>query len=89
MRCKPGDLAVYVGRVPEAHGQITKIVAFSTHFSIGHLGGIGPCWHVDPPIRHTGCDWWFAQDGALRPIRDNDGADETLAWVGKPESIEA
>lgn len=28
-------------------------------------------------------------DSRLRPIRDNDGTDETLTWAGKPEGVTA
>jgi hypothetical protein len=31
----------------------------------------------------------IAWDGALRPIRDSDGDDETLVWAGKPERVPA
>ncbi len=29
------------------------------------------------------------RDELLRPIRDNDGEDETLAWAGKPQQVAA
>lgn len=41
-----------------------------------------PGWHVN---RSIGGQTEVA-DFRLRPIRDNDGEDETLTWAGKPET---
>jgi hypothetical protein len=89
MNCKQGDLAVYVGLVPEVLGTIVQVVGLKLICDVGHMGGAGPAWFVDPPIKHSGQLWVSVLDSALRPIRDNDGADETLAWAGKPEKVAA
>lgn len=54
---------------------------------------VGPVWVVDGKVqwaRRDGTPTIFADlapDNSLRPIRDNDGEDETLTWAGKPADI--
>lgn len=86
MNCKQGDLAVVVrSRVdPSFIGVIVRCLR-----------------HVVRPGASTGemCDGWVTEpsvggfestaDHCLRPIRDNDGEDETLTWVGKPKEAPA
>lgn len=97
MNCKPGDLAVIIalgspnygrfvtvkelydgrpsatGRPYASDGQLSWIVEGrgSLVIPFGRLAGTLVPWHV-------------VNDRDLRPIRDNDGEDETLIWVGKP-----
>lgn len=85
MNCKQGDLAVVVTAkfFPEEIGKIVTCVQFKP--SLGE-----PAWIVDPPLgkdesrngHFFKADWVF--DSCLRPIRDNDGTDETLTWAGLP-----
>lgn len=91
MNCKPGDLAVIVRSVvrPEAVGAVVRCVAFMP------APDGRAAWLIDrslggPIVTEMGLhqgDWWV--DANMRPIRDNDGEDETLSWAGKPQHIEA
>jgi hypothetical protein len=86
MNCKPGDLAVVVaadnpeniGRIVLVLGQAHRPGTWVIRYH-GHPGvtAVGPCWEP----------WTY--DYELRPIRDNDGEDETLTWAGKPEGVPA
>lgn len=87
MNCKQGDLAIIVKSVasPDDIGAIVRCVEFKP----------GPdgraAWIVDRKVSPDAViggityigDWFL--DASLRPIRDNDGEDETLTWAGKPE----
>lgn len=45
-------------------------------------------WKTDTPLRNMlGQDVKEIEDYKLRPLRDNDGEDETLTWAGKPSEI--
>lgn len=51
-------------------------------------------WVIEPVGRpligaHAGHSWSAAPDFCLRPIRDQDGEDEILRLVGKPEGVTA
>jgi hypothetical protein len=82
MRCKVGDLAVYVGDRLELHGRIVLVVApFDWERE--------PAWHIDPPLPDDNIHAPDAGvDAALRPLRANDGEDEMLRIAGKPVDIE-
>jgi len=83
LNCKPGDLAIVVSG--ENVGKLVDVL--HEHPVYGH-----GCWTVIPHSDATasfgnakagekvGCD-----DFKLRPIRPNDGEDETLTWAGKPQ----
>lgn len=89
LNCKPGDLAVIVRSLhrPNCLGKVVKCVRFDP----GPKGE--PAWRIDravgPVLMVDGIgrrgDWWY--DKCLRPIRDNDGEDETLQWA--PRKVEA
>jgi hypothetical protein len=93
MNCKPGELAVVVrgsiglGAVIRcirllgtfAPFEPIKVAGRGWHCSVSG----GQVWEVEHPLFAT------ASDSCLRPIRDNDGDDETLAWAGKPEKVTA
>jgi len=94
MNCKPGDLAMYIGVHVAARGMVCQVVRPVRWYDrlrcreINTL--IQPVWRIDPPlIRGDGGTGEFVSDCALRPIRDNPGADETLTWAGKPQPVEA
>ena len=76
LRCKVGDLALVVRTISadEWVGRIVKVVA-PYPYDAG--------WFTEPaPMGSIGF-----YDAHLRPIRDNDGEDETLTWAGKPSDI--
>jgi hypothetical protein len=80
MRCKVGDLAVVlpVNNAVQYAGRIVRCVAHRNSF--GHI-----CWITSPKLDGDKLVW----DGALYPIRDQDGDDETITWAGKPEGVTA
>lgn len=39
--------------------------------------------------KHAPFSYCALRDSNLRPIRDQDGEDETLTWAGKPEQVTA
>lgn len=86
MNCKPGDLAVVVRSVCGNEGKICRVLRAS-ELEL-------PDWVVEFP---TEIEWEIGQrsrvghaaDTSLRPIRDSDGPDETLAWAGKPNEVTA
>lgn len=81
MNCKPGDLAVVVGAFNNTKF-IGCIVRCKKSFFNVKRGEYG--WQVD---RNLGGYVGIA-DKHLKPIRDNDGEDESLTWAGKPLNLE-
>jgi hypothetical protein len=99
MNCKPGDLAVMCrGPVEEKNvGIMLRVLSLDprdstwtfeqasrpVQFFIGsrEVGAFGSS-------AEAGGNAWV-DDRELRPIRDNDGDDETLTWAGKPEHVTA
>jgi hypothetical protein len=76
MNCKPGDLAVLIKSEFKPHniGSVVKILRKAESFN-GYF-----CWETSPVF--DGGTWVL--DKNLRPIRDQDGQDETLTWAGLP-----
>jgi hypothetical protein len=91
MNCKPGDLAVIVKAVNPANlGQIVRCVSLLPRWACAYPTGyrFADCWRTEQPFRGwDGTLSTVCPDEALRPIRDQDGEDETLTWAGKPEQI--
>lgn len=74
MNCKPNDLAVCVSAstFPQFIGEPSATET---------LGG---GWLTDPPQFVPGYVLPAVfHDSTLRPLRDNDGQDEALTWVGE------
>jgi len=92
MNCKKGDLAVIVVSMTRPHS-VGKIVTCVSLKPCPRTGA--PAWIIDPPVGKEvfvhgawrAGDW--IEDKCLRPIRPNDGEDETLTWAGKPEQVTA
>ena len=89
MRCRQGDLAVIVRSVAGNEGKIVRCVKFVPDLVLCRPGNTLspalPGWRVDPPMWSAhGTLSRHAFDYQLRPIRDNDGEDEILRVVGKP-----
>lgn len=89
LNCKQGDLAVIVRSFAGNHGRIVRCVEY-----IGVLGwrydGYVPTWRIDRElVTEGGTRSAEIPDWQLRPIRDNDGEDEILRLVGKPETVGA
>ena len=100
MNCKPGDLAVIKGCDPNGSGRdigkLVRIVGPGDDWS--DVGDTRHFWDCDTLGQRLECDGNSLSDGFenidipdehLRPIRDNDGEDETLQWAGKPEGVTA
>lgn len=82
MNCKPGDLAIIVQSKAGNEGKVVRIVKF-----VGQIHGWAgnDRWEIDQEIPS-----WpdgssnTAQDKNLRPLRDDEGDDETLQWAPVP-----
>ena len=98
MNCKKGDLAVVIHGEKSA-GRIVKVLEqcragdefvseCGRKFIMGD-GIPGHTWHIEGFVYIANIRAWcpIANDEDLRPIRPNDGEDETLAWAGKPEQV--
>lgn len=92
LNCKPGDLAVIFKGMRNV-GRLVECLALTEAPSeSSYLGSLG--WAVrtldGEPIRWTFSYFGeFAPDDHLKPIRDNDGEDETLQWLEVPRKVEA
>jgi hypothetical protein len=76
MNCKPGDLAIVVKAEADLNwlGRVVEVVR----------PNFADSWITDPlPVGFT-----CIADEALRPIRDQPGADETLSWIPVPTTKE-
>lgn len=90
LNCKPGDLAVIVGAdsLKENIGGLVEVIEWV-------VGRSEPTWRVKTLQKLRRRDGFFVEAGSygkcrdsrLRPLRDNDGEDETLQWV--PRKVEA
>lgn len=88
LNCRSGDLAVTFG-APMDNGLIVNVIERAGfHSAIGELWmveSIGSDFHVEPGRLSKKACW---PDRLLRPIRDQPGDDEALAWAGKPNQHE-
>lgn len=99
MNCKPGDLAVIVAGFPENVGGLVRVIAIDPL-----LSDLRPWWQVETLSTLVYALEWSGNqivgsippgstssvaDEHIRPIRDQDGDDETLIWAGKPEKVTA
>ena len=88
MNCKQGDLAVIVKSWAGNEGKIVHCVRLATHLDIARVNfekNMGAVWVVDTSLTtERGRQVSLALDCQIRPIRDNDGEDETLQWAPVP-----
>lgn len=93
MNCKPGDLAVMVRSLAGSEGAIFTCIRLATSDELDRSSfrtNIGPVWKISKSLMtDIGIAMPFAADSNLRPIRDNDGTDETLTWAPKREGVTA
>lgn len=104
MNCKQGDLAVvvYAELTPEMIGALVEVVRFARPEEV--VCGIRydndlPAWVCRPvsgriPIRLLSGKFRIVTervicDCLLRPIRPDEGEDETFQWAGKPQEVTA
>lgn len=100
MNCSPGDIAIVVRSYAGNEGKIVTCKKHrygGFEFEKGRFlsSKYADWWEIDVSlncidanlkqkiINTTGL--YFAPDSHLRPLRDQDGKDETLAWAGKPK----
>lgn len=87
LNCRPGDLAIVV--VGENSGKLVDVIQEHPIWGRG-VWRVVPHSNVSSTFGHSkagapiGCD-----DYRLRPIRPDEGDDETLTWAGKPEKVTA
>lgn len=94
MNCKPGDLAVIVRcDNPINLGRIVRCESFNGAENLRGPDGrvYRGAWRICPalPSWDGAITTVHAPDEFLRPIRDQDGEDEILRLVGKPEGVTA
>lgn len=92
MNCKQGDLAIVVQSLAGNEGKIVRCLEFvgtgrcdaGTILVAPNGRAHADLWRTDATIHtDTGSTTRLMSDSLLRPIRDNDGTDETLTWAGK------
>ena len=80
LRCRPGDLALYVGNHEPLQGCLFRCVRYVGD-QIGHFRGtkgIGRrMWEVEP-LSAAAADIWCADDHALRPLRGEPTAEPRI-----------
>lgn len=85
LNCKPGDLAVIVRSTCGNEGKIVRCIELHPAGTDNSPIFKGPIWEIDAPIPSTWGDQTpYCPDSQLRPLRDNQGADETLTWLDVP-----
>lgn len=87
LNCRPGDLAVIVSSSADNEGKIVRVLSRAYHgvYDRNRVVDKSPAWFIEPPlVGWDGATANMALDSQLRPIRDNDGEDETLQWVDVP-----
>jgi hypothetical protein len=97
MNCKPGDLAIVVGGNGlgydplKMRGRIVRCIRLLGADELGdEYDEADPTWEVDIEVIDPDSGLQVGiEDDFLRPIRPDDGEDETLTWAGKPEIINA
>lgn len=88
MNCKQGELAIYLGKHATARGMVVVVGRPATANEVDNAAL--PAWHISPPLpKMDGSFAKVASDVALRPIRDQDGQDESLSWAKKPSEVAA
>lgn len=88
MRCKVGDLAVFVKSLAGNEGAVIRVVRFVGPINFTVAGFFPDVWEIDPPVRAVeGGVTRRAPDAWLRPLRDGEGTDETIRIAGLPREI--
>lgn len=92
MNCKPNELAVVVMTGRHTTNTLGRIVRVLKRVPANLMAtpSRGDGWTYEGErLRFDGSGRVvdFINDCCLRPIRPNDGEDETLQWAGKPEHV--
>ena len=94
MNCKPGDLAVVIRSCAGNEGKIVRCIKLVPNDTAVMPDGsfwTRNGWITEPelPGWNPGIKAASVPDQNLRPIRDNDGEDESFSWAGKPQGVTA
>lgn len=85
MNCKPGDLAIVVMSLAGNEGKIVRCIRLVPGGKRWKEFGLCDTWETDTMLPNiAGYENNLMRDAQLRPIRDNDGEDETLQWAPVP-----
>lgn len=93
MNCKQGDLAIIVKSYAGNEGKVVRCVE-AVGMELWDMpdgtSELAFTWRMDRALRSfTGRLHDLVRDEHLRPIRPDEGDDETLSWAGKPEKVAA
>jgi hypothetical protein len=87
MNCKPGDVAIIVRGAKRDLGRMVLVVGPArrpdSDWTIRCVAG-RPLIAKDHNGQRRPAVEPCAMDYQLRPLRDNDGEDETFTWAGRP-----
>lgn len=91
LNCKPNDLArVISNEETRICGIVDKVITVLQPNGMTEAGFVAWCY-AGPRLR-CGCGCFmrleFIADEVLRPIRGQEGDDETLTWAGKPTPVD-
>lgn len=95
MNCKPGDLAVIVMCPRGTEHLRGRVLRLTAPMAMPQAPGVSVdttvAWGYEGPLMHAACGLAirWVNDCCVRPIRDNGGDDETLAWASKPNEVMA
>jgi hypothetical protein len=94
MNCKPGDIAIVIssGEWTGINKRIlTELLGIPVRVTESYIRDSKTLWRMESDIdlyigerKHTVVG---IADQVLKPLRDNDGEDEIIALVGKPETV--
>lgn len=92
MNCKPGDLAIVVNDIeyPQNNGALLRVVSRlrpSDRHPFEWRCEPLSTFHFGERVCYPGHGVCVYRDIELKPLRDGDGQDETLAWAGLPAPI--
>lgn len=86
MNCKQGDLAIVIKSYQGNLGKIVRCLEYIPNFKWEGLSN--GAWYVEGNITNIvkkGNN--YIHDSQLKPLKDNDGEDESFTWAGKPEIV--
>jgi hypothetical protein len=90
VNCKPGDLAIIVHSAARNEGKIVRCLRAIRDLPLVTPRGVierHPGWEIDTTVvGFGGAPHRNIWDHQLRPIRDEDGEDETLTWAPRKET---
>lgn len=90
LNCKPGDLARVISTPATRQANVADKIIKVTELA---PGSPFPAWFYEGPMFFCtcGCGQHLEAFGdvLLRPLRGQEGDDETLAWAGKPATHDA